>query len=77
MLNFAEQTGSGAVMLVWSFPLVNDVLFNLYLTLSQSVSFSFNIFLHDNNFQRVQHTSTSIHWGYLLLGYQATSSGSS
>ena len=29
MLNFAEQTGCGAVMLVWSFPLVE--VFVLYL----------------------------------------------
>ena len=26
MLNFAEQTGSGAVMLVWSFPLLHPKL---------------------------------------------------
>ena len=26
MLNFAEQTGSGAVMLVWSFPLSKDAM---------------------------------------------------
>ena len=33
MLNFAEQTGSGAVMLVWSFLLLLDVLIILYITL--------------------------------------------
>ena len=27
MLNFAEQTGSGAVMLIWSFLSMSDVLF--------------------------------------------------
>ena len=27
MLNFAEQTGSGAVMLIWSFLSKSDVLF--------------------------------------------------
>jgi hypothetical protein len=26
MLNFAERTGSGAVMLVWSFPKLRDTL---------------------------------------------------
>ena len=31
MLNFAEQTGSGAVMLVWSFLLVSVVLILLYI----------------------------------------------
>ena len=30
MLNFAEQTGSGAVMLVWSFLISLDALNNLY-----------------------------------------------
>jgi hypothetical protein len=57
--------GSGAVMLVWSFPPVTDVLSDLYLCVSQSVSFSLNIFLDDSTFQKL-HTSTSIHWGYLL-----------
>jgi hypothetical protein len=28
MLNFAEQTGSGAVMLVWSFPHLGSVDFS-------------------------------------------------
>jgi hypothetical protein len=34
MLNFAEQTGSGAVMLVWSFPTshyLHDNIFRLYV----------------------------------------------
>ena len=30
MLNFAEQTGSGAVMLVWSFPLLREFLDYIY-----------------------------------------------
>ena len=30
MLNFAEQTGSGAVMLVWSFPLEADLSCYIY-----------------------------------------------
>ena len=36
MLNFAEQTGSGAVMLVWSFPSADGTCKYLYNSLKMS-----------------------------------------
>ena len=40
MLNFAEQTGSGAVMLVWSFPLAVDAdFYTTFVTQRQQVRY--------------------------------------
>ena len=67
MLNFAEQTGSGAVMLVWSFPLMNQVwrfiiVYLIYFTkimLSKEVE-------NKNNFSP-RATSTTSRVSLLLL----------
>jgi hypothetical protein len=39
MLNFAEQTGSGAVMLVWSFPSYRNLVIFLILRIFKSIHF--------------------------------------
>ena len=79
MLNFAEQTGSGAVMLVWSFPLQSqNLLFtintrkktnNTYSTYNNNTAKRYNIqykFTKINK-QLTQHTNNNQFHTYLLF----------
>ena len=50
MLNFAEQTGSGAVIVVWSFLLIN-VFHNIYI-------------LNTPKYERIIRRTISIEYGF-------------
>eukprot|EP00978_Attheya_sp_CCMP212_P018200 scaffold49502_cov53-Attheya_sp.AAC.1 len=54
MLNFAEQTGSGAVIFVWSFLFVSDI--SLYIN-SYNMTFSFHFTHHEAHHDGPQRTT--------------------